>query len=181
MSRARIPSDDVYTPDTIPMARLATSTWTKPPSYLVKLTMFTLLGLRKADLQQDVKVGFEAVPKVEDRMTKARRSEGPAEAIQAIKNINRMLRDDNGVGFVARKRGTTIVKFRGREEKPVSFGFIAQEGNLDGVVNVVGGDGDPPVHSSRRTTDKLICATPIEPSRKNWRKTCSMSKSESKV
>jgi hypothetical protein len=137
---------DVYTPDTIPMARLA-EYMDEAAKLFGETDHVHFVGLEEGSLQQVVKVEFEAVPKVEDRMTKARRNEGPAEAVQAIKNINRMLRDDNGVGFVARKRGATIIKFPGREEKPVSFGFIAQEGSLDGVVNVVGGDSDPcPVH-----------------------------------
>ncbi len=105
------------------------------------------IRVEKGSLQILHKVEFQAVPKVEERIAKARQDEGPTEPIQAIKTINRMLRDDNAVGLIGRKRGEIIIKFRGREEKPISLGFISQEGSLDGVVNVVGGDSDPcPVH-----------------------------------
>jgi hypothetical protein len=137
---------DVYTPDTIPMERLA-EYMQEAARLFGEKDHVHFVGLEEGSLHQLVRVEFEAVPKVEERMTKARQDEGPSEAIRAIKNINRMLRDDNGVGLIARKRGATIVKFRGREEKPISFGFVSQEGSLDGVVNVVGGDSDPcPVH-----------------------------------
>jgi len=93
------------------------------------------------------KVEFEAVPKVEERLTNARAGEGPSEAIRAISDINRKLRQDNGVGILARKGGATIIKFPGRDSAAPSFGFISQEGSLDGIVNMVGGDSDPcPVH-----------------------------------
>ena len=105
------------------------------------------IRVEKGSLEILHKVEFEAVPKVEERLTKVRQDDGPAEALQAIKTINRMLREDNGVGLLARKRGPTIIKFPGREQKPISLGVVSQEGSLDGVVNVVGGDSDPcPVH-----------------------------------
>jgi hypothetical protein len=137
---------DAYTPDTIPMERLG-----EYMQEVAKLFGETdnvhFIRVEKGSLQILHKVEFEAVPKVEERITKARQDEGPAEPIQAIKTINRMLREDNGIGLLARKRGATIIKFRGREEKPISLGLVSQEGSLDGVVNVVGGDSDPcPVH-----------------------------------
>ncbi|MGA7618906.1 hypothetical protein, partial [Candidatus Binatus sp.] len=131
---------------TIPMVRLA-EYMEEVAKLLGETDHVHFVGLEEGSLQQVVTVEFEAVPKVEDRMTKAQRDEGPTEPIQAIKTINRMLREDNGVGLLGRKRGATIIKFPGRDEKPISLGVISQEGSLDGFVNVVGGDSDPcPVH-----------------------------------
>jgi hypothetical protein len=137
---------DSYTPDTIPMERLGE--YIREVAKLFGETdNVHFIRVEKGSLQILHKVEFEAVPKVEERITKARQEDGPAEPIQAIKTINRMLREDNGVGLLARKSGPTIIKFRGREEKTIPLGVISQEGSLDGVVNVVGGDSDPcPIH-----------------------------------
>jgi hypothetical protein len=137
---------DVYTPDTIPMERLA-EYMQEAASLFGEKDRVHFVGLEEGSLQQVVNVEYEAIPKVEERLAKARQEDGPTEAVQAIKNINRLLRQDNGVGMIARKRGPTIIKFRGREDRPISFGIISQDGCLDGTINVVGGDSDPcPVH-----------------------------------
>jgi hypothetical protein len=147
---------DAFTPATIPMARLA--------EYMRELAK--LLGetdnvhfvrIAKGSIALVHEVEFDAVPKVEERVTNARQDRGPAEPIQAIKNINRMLRENNGVGVLRRQR-ETVVKFPGREEILPSFGLISQEGSLDGFVNVVGGDTDPcPVHLKSTDGQTYLC------------------------
>jgi hypothetical protein len=135
-----------YTPETIPMARLV--------EYMREIVALFgetdnvhFVKLEKGSCVAVENVAIEAVPKVEERITKAKRSDGPTEPIQAIKNINRMLREDNGSGVLARGRTTTILKFPGQEEKPLSYGLVSAEGSLDGFVNRVGGDTDPcPIH-----------------------------------
>ena len=137
---------DPFTPETIPMARLI--------EYMREIVALFgeadnvhFVKLEKGSCVAVENVAIEAVPKVEERISKAKRSDGPTEPIQAIKNINRMLRDDNGSGVLARGRKAIILKFPGREEKPIEFGQISAEGSLDGFVNRIGGDSDPcPIH-----------------------------------
>ena len=133
---------DVYTPGTIPMERLA--------EYMREIAV--LLGepksvhfdrLEKGSLALVSKVEHEALPKVEDRVTKAKRGEGPREAREAIKVINRKLREDNGIGVLLENAGAEIIRFPGREDaQTISFGAFNQQGSLDGVVVRVGGRRD---------------------------------------
>ena len=141
-----------YTPDTIPMARLA--------QYMGDLA--ELLG-EPAHVHFDrVATGSvvlvhhvedEAVPKVEMRVEKAKRGEGPSEATSAIRKINQKLREDNGIAHLAHD-GAEIIRFPGHQEpEPVSFEAFNQQGSLDGQLIVLGGTSDPvPVHIQCRDT-----------------------------
>jgi len=90
----------------------------------------------------------EAIPKVEERIKAARHNEGPREPREAIRIINRHLKEDNGSAVLAESGGTEILRFPGREEEEeVSFGAFSQQDTLDGVVISIGGKNDPvPVH-----------------------------------
>ena len=114
------------------------------------------VGLEEGSISLVSAVEFEAVPKVNDRVMKAQRGEGPREPIEAIRTINRKLKEDNSAGALFESAGAQIIRFPGREEaEPVSFGAFNQQGTLDGVVIVVGGKGDPvPVHLE--TTESLV-------------------------
>jgi len=138
---------DVYTPATIPMARLA--------EYMQEFAV--LLGeaksvhfvrLEEGSLNVVSAVEREAAPKVENRVLNAKRDEGPREPREAIRAINRKLREDNGIGELLTNTGAQIIRFPGREETElVSFGAFNEQGSLDGVVIVIGGRSDPvPVH-----------------------------------
>jgi hypothetical protein len=149
---------DVYTPTTIPMERLA--------EYMREVAV--LFGEAKsvhfAKLEEGSMalvsvVEYEAVPKVEERVTKAKRGEGPREPQDAIRTINRKLKEDNGTGFLLENTGAQIIRFPGREEaQPISFGAFNEQGSLDGVVIVVGGKGDPvPVHLESSESVIYLC------------------------
>jgi hypothetical protein len=130
---------DVFTPETLPMKRLA--------EYLAPLA--TMLGEETAVHFQKLepgstvvvhKVDFEAIPKVRERAAAIRRGDAPKDAVVAFRAINKLLREDNGVGTLRdRKNGADIIRFPGREEeveKPLS---IRQHGSIDGIVMRVGG------------------------------------------
>src|SRR5882724_5586855 len=108
---------EAYTPETIPMARLA--------EYMRELA--NILGEPAAVHFNRLEAGStvlvsnierEAVPKVRQRTMAVRRREGPSEGLRAYKAINKLLREDNGVGFLkdGRPDGATIIRFPGREE-----------------------------------------------------------------
>jgi hypothetical protein len=134
-----------YTPATIPMVRLA--------EYMLEIAV--LLGeekhvhfvrLQKGSTVLVPKIENESLPKVEERLTSVRQGKAPSDAIQSIRNINRKLREDNGVGILSRGRAT-ILKFPDQAEKPLNFGTFLEEGSLDGVIIRVGGESDPvPIH-----------------------------------
>ena len=138
---------DAYTPETIPMARLA--------EYLADLAI--ILGNRErvhfnrvepGSTVPVVRVEWEAEPKVRERIRAVKLKEAPEDALRAARNIDRRLADDNAVGALLDPAGTKIFKFSGRELlTKLAFGPISQAGIFQGIPIRVGGEGDPvPVH-----------------------------------
>lgn len=85
---------DAYTPETIPMARLA--------EYMAVIA--EMFGEKSSVHFKELKLGStkmlsrverEAVPKVRQNITNARSGDGRPEAVKAYKKANDMLRDDN--------------------------------------------------------------------------------------
>jgi hypothetical protein len=94
---------DAYSPDTIPMARLA--------EYMAGLAQ--LLGEPAAVHFKRLEAGStvlvhnvegEAAPIVRHRLAAVRRGDGPPEALRAFKTLNKYLRDNNAVGVLREKR-----------------------------------------------------------------------------
>lgn len=133
---------DAFTPETIPMSRLA--------EYMAELA--TMLGEAKSvhfvrvDPGSTVlvhKVEREAVPKVLSRAKAVGRGEAPRDAATAYKTINRFLREDNGTGTLQeKKRGPKILYFPGREGAEDPYPSVRERGSIDGYVMRVGGTDD---------------------------------------
>jgi hypothetical protein len=129
---------DAYTPETMPMARLA--------EYLTELAMIlgepTAVHLVRLEPGSTVlvhKIEREAIPKVRERASSVRRGSAPRDAVRAYRAINKLLRDDNGVGVLQEKTGAEIIRFPGREETEEKFASIRQHGSIDGEILRVGG------------------------------------------
>jgi hypothetical protein len=148
---------DAYTPETMPMARLA--------EYMGDLAR--LLGEEKSvhfvRLEEGSavlvhRIEQEADPKVRERVVRARNGAGPSEAIKAIRSINRRLKEDNGTGVLGVRGGAEIIKFPGREEVQAIQGSVTQEDTLDGIVVRLGGLQDwVPVHLQARDGGLSAC------------------------
>ena len=133
---------DVYTPDTLPMARLA--------EYMADVA--TLLGEKNsvhfvrlepgsATLVQ--RVDDLAIQKVRQRVIQVRSGEAPPEAMAAYRSVNHRLKQDNAVGEMTEETGAKIISFPGREQnEPATFGAFNQPSALAGVVIRLGGIGD---------------------------------------
>jgi hypothetical protein len=128
---------DAYTPETMPMARLA--------EYLAELAMILgepaavhLVRLEPGSTVLIHQIEREAVPKVRERANSVRRGSGPRDAIRAYRTINKLLRADNGVG-VLQEKNAEIIRFPGREETEEKFTAIRQRGNIDGEILRIGG------------------------------------------
>ncbi len=148
---------EAYTPDTIPMERLA--------EYLGNLAK--LLGeepsvhfvkLAKGSTKAICRVQREAVPKVDDRLARVKAGEGPPEARRAVREIDNMLRDDNASGALLDEEGAEIIPFPGNRrivEQP--YGPFNQPGSFDGVVIRVGGRAKQvPIHLLDRQDNEII-------------------------
>ena len=136
-----------YTPETIPMARLA--------RYMQNLAL--MLGhdaavhfetLKPGSTQLVTRIDHEAVPKVATNLAQVKRGEGNPEATKAQAEIDRLLAGDNAIGFVYEDEDDSakIIKFPGvTRPKPMTFGPFNQEGSLDGILISVSG-ADQTVH-----------------------------------
>ncbi len=135
---------DVYSPDTIPMAKLA--------EYMGDFA--ALLGkehsvhfdhLEMGSTKIVSRIEFEDTPKVITRLRDISRGNLTKETARIVEQIDDRLANDNAIGRVYEvdaegHPGAEIIAFAGRSRpKPQSYGPFTQEGHLDGVLISVGG------------------------------------------
>lgn len=130
---------DAYTPETLPMERLA--------EYMADLAKmlgetanvhFVRLDPGSTILVQ--KIDEEAEPKVRHRIKTLRSGDGPPDALAAYTRLNRRLLDDNAVGALSDGKGANVIDFPGRNlAEPVTFGAFNQSGSQDGQLIRIGG------------------------------------------
>lgn len=134
---------DAYSPDKMPMARLA--------EYMTHLA--ALLGERNAvhfrrltrgSTVLNAKVDREAVPKVRDRVVAVRAGDAASEPMRAFNVLNKLLRDDNAIGVLRDNatHGGVVIRFPGRELAEEKFASIRQQGSIDGIVTGIRGKDD---------------------------------------
>lgn len=145
---------NAYTPETIPMARLA--------QYMQNLAV--MLGhdagvhfdtLKPGSTQLVTKIDHEDVPKVATHLAQVKRGEGSPDAFKAQAEIDRLLAEDNATGFVYEDEDVSakIIVFPGvTRPKPITFGPFNQEGSLDGILISVSG-ADQTVHLQLQNGD----------------------------
>src|SRR5208283_2258674 len=130
---------DAFTPDTIPMSRLA--------EYLKDLA--TILGNEKNVHLSKIEGGstvpvmlveWEAEPKLRERLRAIQHKEAPSEALEAAKEIDRKLAEDNAKGVLLDPVGAKVLDFPGRERATkLEYGPITQAGSFQGIPIRVGG------------------------------------------
>ena len=133
---------NAYTPETMPMARLA--------EYMAELAAILgeeksvhFLRIEAGSTSLVHKVEHEAIPKVEARALSVVRGEGPTEAKRSYRRVNKMLREDNAKAVLREGiRGAKILEFPGIEEAEDEYPSVNQPGSLSGVVIRVGGTQD---------------------------------------
>ena len=138
---------DVFTPDTMPMGRLA--------EYLGALAR--LLGhaehthfvrLEEGSAKLVHKVDAVDAPKVETRLNGIRIGEAPKDAMQAQKAIEELLINDNAVATLTEvASGKVVVPFVGRDRpKPLVFPPFREDAAIEGQIVNIGGR-DPSAHA----------------------------------
>tara|TARA_R110000751_G_scaffold272764_1_gene373019 strand:+ start:44721 stop:45467 length:747 start_codon:yes stop_codon:yes gene_type:complete len=158
-----------YTPETIPMARLA--------QYMQNLA--ALLGhetavhfqtLKPGSTQLVTRIDHEDVPKVARHLAQVNRGESSPEASKAQAEIDRLLAEDNASGFVYEDedQGAEVIVFPGvTRPRPMTCGPFNQEGSLDGILISVSG-ADQTVHLQLQNGD--IKYTGIDTNRETARR-----------
>lgn len=132
---------DAFTPETLPMARLA--------EYMRELA--ALLGqpehvhfdrLERGSTVLISRIDASAAPKVMDRVRGLSDGTALEEVRTAFRQLDSMLAEDKAVGRLEDLTGAEIIVFPGRTRpKPQIFGPFNQEGTLDGRLVRIGGLG----------------------------------------
>jgi hypothetical protein len=115
---------DAYSPDTIPMAKLA-DYMTDFAELLVKEHVVHFETVEPGSTQIVSRVEFEDVPKVKARLTEMRNGTAPKQLVQLMAQIDNHLANDNAIGrimFVEEKSAelgvrvtTELLAFPGRD------------------------------------------------------------------
>lgn len=134
---------DAFTPDTLPMARLA--------EYLAQLakllghaehTHFVRVDPGSAQLVHRV----DAVDayKVETRLNGVRVGDAAKDALAAHRALDELLLNDNAIGTLTEVvSGRVVVPFEGRNRpKPLGFPPFRQDASIDGQIVSIGGRDD---------------------------------------
>jgi hypothetical protein len=146
---------DSFTPETLPMARLA--------EYLAELA--SLYGseervhfdkIKKGSAILQVLVEEQAFPKVYQRLQSVKTGDPDLDAKRAYRNLDRLLRDDNAVGFISRERGGKVLDFPGRKAPTPEVFTISQPTTVDGVVIKIGGKDETIPVTLRDQEGKVI-------------------------
>jgi len=138
---------DAFAPTSIPMSRLA-----EYVSDLAKVfgnnNSVHLLRIEAGSTVPVIMVEWEAEPKVRERLRAIKNHEAPEEALQAAKDIDRRLLQDNAKAVLTDPVGSRVFRFPGRESATkMEFGPVNQAGVFQGIPIKVGGENDPvPVH-----------------------------------
>jgi hypothetical protein len=156
---------DAYSPETIPMAKLA-EYMTDFAALLGKENAVHFDHLEPGSTKIVSRVEFEDVPKVRNRLTEARNGTASKDLARIVAQIDARLANDNATGrilFAEAERGVTaeLLAFPGRDRPKVqSYGPFNQEGHLDGVLfSIVGRDETVSVRLQNGETTYTGCET----------------------
>lgn len=138
---------DSFTPETLPMERLA--------EYVAALAK--LLGepgnvhFRSIEAGSAVLVAAidaPAEPKVRERVVAVQGGGGPGDARKAFADLDEMLRKDNATGTLSDGARAVVIPFPGRNKpEPLVYGPFREDGTIDGELIRVGGKDDTvPIH-----------------------------------
>ncbi len=132
---------DAWTPDTLPMVRLA--------EYLAKLSVLFgnkehvhFLKVRKGSAVPEIAVDLPANPKVIARLRLVGTPDVMEDISRAHKDINHMLQDDGATAYLRVKGGAKLLEFPGVKTPLAEEAMLFEQGELEGVVIRIGGKDD---------------------------------------
>jgi len=129
---------DAWTPETIPMARLAEYMRLVAALYGEQGEVHSR-RLKKGSAVLESTVAREAFPKVVTRLQALKTMTPPEDLAKTFEQIDDLLRSDNAVGTVSRPKGGKILEFPGRKAPKPEAMSLTQPTTVDGVVMRVGG------------------------------------------
>lgn len=138
-TKYRFRIDGPYTPETLPMQRLAEYA-SALATLLGEEANVHLAGVEQGSAVLVASVDASAQAKVQARVLRIRNGDAPADAQKAFQQLDDLLRADHATGSLVSDSDAVIVPFPGRERhEPPVFGPFKQDGTIDGQVIRVGG------------------------------------------
>lgn len=132
---------DAFTPDTLPMARLA-DYLTQLAQILGETQSVHLVQIERGSTVLVHEIEEEAVPSVASRVTAVREGRGPRYASEAFRRINRLLAEDDARAQLHDDRsGSHALIFPGSLGSQPDRVAVKQTGTVSGVLVRVGGVG----------------------------------------
>ena len=130
---------DAFTPDTLPMARLA--------EYMAALaeligsqTSTHFVRLAPGSARVVARIDEQDATKVQRRLSIVEGPQAEPGVVKAFKALDDLLADDNAIGEVINPQGAVIIPFPGRNRpRPLAFPAFRQDGSLDGEIVSIGG------------------------------------------
>lgn len=143
-----------FTPDTIPMVRLA-EYLAEFGKVLGEIDSVHFAEVTDGSVSLAAFVETPAQPKVFDRLKSLAHGDGPSEARNAWQRIDDMLAKDNAAAELLDGDNVVVVNFPGKHRtSPKSYGPFSQEGIIEGEVVRVGGMDDS-AHVTLRDGDRV--------------------------
>ncbi|MCY4593908.1 MAG: hypothetical protein OXC19_03820 [Bryobacterales bacterium] len=138
---------DAFTPDTLPMSRLA-EYMADLARLLGEVERVHFLRLEDGSTALVHVIESEAVSVVRNRVQSVTSDDAPKDVAKAFTGLNRLLTEDNAIGSLRENESDVVVEFPGRDqEELVTYGVVSQPGILDGQLIRIGGkDETVPVH-----------------------------------
>ena len=148
---------DGYTPETIPMNRLA-EYMSNLASLLGEQKSVHFVKIKKGSVRIVHAVEYEAEPKVRERIRSARAGSDEDDDANPMRRINKLLAQDNASGVLWGPEGE-ILDFPGKKRfTQPQFGPFNQPGTVEGIPICIGGKSDPvPVHLQQPGQPHDIC------------------------
>lgn len=146
---------DSYTPETLPMARLA--------EYLSELA--SLYGseervhfdkIKKGSAVLQVAIEEQAYSKVFQRLQSVKNGSPEFDAKKAYAALDKLLRCDNAIGTISHEKGGKVLDFPGRKSPVPQTYTISQPTTVDGVVIKIGGKDETIPVTLKDQEGKLI-------------------------
>lgn len=129
---------EAYTPETIPMARLATY-MDQLAELLDEKAAVHFVRLDAGSTKLVHRIEREAVPKIERRLRAIEQGVAPKEVLRAYQRINGLLREDNAEGRYYDQTGNNIIMFPGATQVRPEFNLVIERGQIDGEIIKIGG------------------------------------------
>lgn len=140
-SKYRFKIEGNFTPNTLPMARLAE--YAAALARLLGETAYVHFhAVEEGSAVLVAAIDAPAAPKIQERVTALRDGHGTGDAIKAFSEMDELLRKDNatGTGTLSGVTDPVVIQFPGRNRpEPLIFGPFRQDGTLTGQLIRVGG------------------------------------------